>query len=300
MSIASSARRSLCAVVTCFNRREKTLASLAALSNSNGIGHLRVSAVLVDDGSRDGTADAVRQLFPWVHVIEGEGDLFWCRGMHRAFSRAMAQQHDFYLWLNDDTILDADAVTRLVACHDGLFAHEGRPLIVVGSTRDHDSGALTYGGEHRISGWQPFRYALAQPGADAVRVDTFNGNVVLVSAAVAAIVGNLDPIYEHAMGDIDYGLRAARLGVGSWLAPSTHGLCRHNPVSGTFADTDLPWRRRWSLMLGRKGLPVRSWWHFTRRHAGSLWPLMFMYPYARMAKRRADPARGRRPSPAPR
>jgi GT2 family glycosyltransferase len=164
-------------------------------------------------------------------------------------------------------------------------------VVIVGSTRDHDTGALTYGGELRRSGWQPLRYGLAMPQAEPLCVDTFNGNIVLVSAAAATVVGNLDPVYEHAMGDIDYGLRAGRLGVGCWLAPGTHGLCSHNPVTGTFVDPSLPWRKRWSLMLGRKGLPPRSWWHFTRLHTGWLWPVMFVWPYARMVGIRFGPDR---------
>jgi hypothetical protein len=35
-------------------------------------------------------------------------------------------------------------------------------------------------------------------------------------------------------------------------------------------------------MMGRKGLPVRSWWRFTRKHGGVLWPLYFTWPYAKL------------------
>jgi hypothetical protein len=35
-------------------------------------------------------------------------------------------------------------------------------------------------------------------------------------------------------------------------------------------------------MLGRKGLPVRSWLRFTRKHGGVLWPMYFVWPYAKL------------------
>jgi hypothetical protein len=35
-------------------------------------------------------------------------------------------------------------------------------------------------------------------------------------------------------------------------------------------------------MLGRKGLPWRSWWVLTRRHAGPFWPVFFLWPYVRV------------------
>jgi GT2 family glycosyltransferase len=273
----------VCALLTCFNRRETTLACLAALGASTGVEGVTLRAVLVDDASTDGTAAAVRERFPWVEVIEAEGDLYWCRGMHRAFARALEQGHDHYLWLNDDTLLDADALVRLLACHDHIVQGQRAAVLVVGSTRDPHSGRHTYGGENRVSAWRPVRFRLAAPQAVAQRVDTFDGNVVLVSAAAAAVVGNLDPRFEHSMGDADYGLRAGRRGVPTWLAPGMHGTCSVNPLTGSFADPALPWRRRWQLFSGRKIMPPRSWWLFTRLHGGPLWPAMFVWPYARMA-----------------
>jgi GT2 family glycosyltransferase len=276
------ASRRVCALLTCFNRRDKTLTALSALRASFLHAGVEPYAVLVDDASHDGTAVAVRERFPWVLVLESPGDLYWCRGMHLAFAEALKRGADFYLWLNDDTFLEEDALRRLMHCHDEVHAREGRPLIVVGSTRDADSGALTYGGENRVSRWRPARFAKVAPPLAAQRVDTFDGNIVLVSAAAAARVGNLDAAFEHAMGDTDYGLRAARAGVPTWLAPGWHGRCPENPLTNTQFDASLPWSRRWRLMLGRKGLPPRSWWRFNRRHAGWLWPLSFAWPYARM------------------
>ena len=278
----SEPRRTLCALLTCFNRREKTLACLARLQVSGQHLALDLKAVLVDDGSKDGTAEAVRSRFPWVRVLPAKGDLYWCRAMHRAYAEALKQGADFYLWLNDDTMLESDALSRLLACHDTLVAQAGGALLVIGSVRDPDGGNLTYGGENRVSHWRPTRFAKVSPGAAPQRVDTFDGNIVLVNAEAAQRVGNLDPAYEHAMGDLDYGLRAGRAGVVNWLAPGWFGTCSHNPLSNTYMDSTLPWRRRWQLMLQRKGLPVRSWWHFNRQHSGWLWPVAFAWPYTRM------------------
>lgn len=286
--VAQPARASLCALLTCFNRREKTLACLAALQSNQASANVDLHAVLVDDCSSDGTAAAVRERFPWVQVVAAEGDLFWCRGMHRAYAHAMPQGHDFYLWLNDDTVLDGDALARLLACQARLRG-QPQPVIVIGSTRDSRSGATTYGGECRQT-WWPTSFDKVEPKAEAVSVESFDGNIVLFSRAAAKQAGNLDPHFEHAMGDIDYGLRANRAGVATWLAPGWHGVCDDNPVNGTFLDPALPWPRRWRLMMGRKGVPWRSWWHFNRRHSGLLSPVVFAWPYLRMLSSRATRA----------
>ena len=95
---------------------------------------------LVDDGSTDGTSEAVQQEWTDVQVIRGDGTLFWNHGMRRAFSEAVKGDHPFYLWLNDDTILLEDSLTSLLDTHRDLKARQEHLNIVVGSTRDPGSG----------------------------------------------------------------------------------------------------------------------------------------------------------------
>jgi GT2 family glycosyltransferase len=274
--------RRLCAMLTCFNRRDTTLACLAALERAAAAAGVPARAVVVDDGSRDGTAAAIRGRYAWAKVVDGGGDLYWARGMHLAQEHAMLDAPGWLLWLNDDTHLDEDALARLMQVHDGLVEGPQQPLVLVGSTRDSTTGRRTYGGCWRVGGLRAVAVRDAEPGASAQRVDTFDGNIVLVNATAARRLGNLDAAFEHAMADTDYGLRAGRLGIPVWLAPGTHGVCPTNPVRGTHQDPELPARVRWRLMLGRKGLPPRSWWRFTRRHGGILWPLHFAWPYLRL------------------
>lgn len=269
-------------IMTSHNRREKTMDCLKALSASRNIQNVELNGVLADDGSTDGTAEAVDQAYPWVRVVHGDGSLFWCRGMHRAFETALQQGFDYYLWLNDDTMLNADALSRLLDCAKTQRAATGKPVIVVGSTVDEHTGKLSYGGERRAAWWLRTRFVKVQPGEQAQSCESMNGNIVLVPAESARLVGNLDPAFEHAMGDTDYALRANKLGVGVWVAPGAHGTCSDNAVSHTFMDQNLPLTKRWKQMLGRKGLPWRSWFLFTRRHAGPVWPAFFLWPYVRV------------------
>jgi GT2 family glycosyltransferase len=281
LSLPGAGRR-LCALITCFNRRDTTLACLAALERAAAVAGVPPRALVVDDGSRDGTAAALRSRFGWARVVEGGGDLYWARGMHLAQEHAMLEAPGLLLWLNDDTHLDEDALARLLRTHDQLVQGRAQPLVLVGSTRHPTTGQRTYGGCRRAGGLRTVAVRDVEPGQVAQRIDTFDGNIVLVNAAAARQLGNLDAGFEHAMADTDYGLRAGRLGIPVWLAPGTHGVCSTNPVHGTHQDPALPAPVRWRLMLGRKGLPPRSWWRFTRRHGGVLWPLHFAWPYLRL------------------
>lgn len=286
------------ALLTCFNRRSLTLACLEALAVSAARAGAQLRAILVDDASPDGTAVAVRERFAWVDVIEGPGNLFWNRGMHRAFGLALRQEATHYLWINDDTHLVPDALSRLLAQSEALLKAHGKPAIVIGATADRSTGQITYGGRVSTSRWRPFRYELVWNDHDAVACRAMEGNCVLIPRAVAERVGNLDPTFEHAMGDTDYGLRALAAGFGLFVAPGVAGHCSINPTGGTYFDKSLPLSRRWQLIRSRKGLPVRSWLHFTRRHGGPLWPVHFAWPYAKVLVSGLRGAVLRRPDPA--
>lgn len=269
----------LCVLLTCFNRKEKTLACFRALAACALPQGIELFAVLVDDGSTDGTPEAIRAEFSWVQILHGSGNLYWCRGMHQAFEAALQADYDYYLWLNDDTMLQRNAIERLLTAEQQLCQPNSAPVVVVGSTVDEHTGLLTYGGEVRASAIKRTRFVRLQPANISQRCDSMNGNIVLLSKQAVQVVGNLDPAFEHAMGDTDYALRAVKLGVKVWTAPGVHGTCSGNPRTGTYMDTTLSLRQRWKLMMGRKGLPWRSWLVLTRRHAGLMWPMYFGWPY---------------------
>ncbi len=244
--------------------------------------NMALSAVLVDDGSTDGTEDALAVEFPWVQVVRTSGNLFWTRGMHQGMKVAMQSDDDFYLWLNDDTLLYADAISRLLATEATLLQQHGKPIIVVGSTVDEHTGILTYGGQIRDSSLRKMRFVPIQPNDKAQPCESMNGNIVLLSRQAIRTVGNLDPAFAHAMGDTDYALRANQQGVGVWVAPGFYGTCSGNAITGTYLDASLSMSCRWKLIMSRKGLPWRSWLLLTRRHAGPAWPLYFAWPYMRL------------------
>lgn len=280
-SAASSERVRIAVLITCFNRREVTLRCLANLY-AQRVDGCELTVFVVDDASSDGTSEAIRQRFPEVRLYEGTGDLFWTRGMHRAFDLAMREDFDYYLWLNDDTMLFPGTVGRMLVIAEGLKG-KGIDAIVVGNTRDSATGRHTYGGVKRKRGLKRASFQLVELAEDqAARCDSMHGNCVLISRESARVVGNLDPFFQHNFGDLDYGLRASAAGVRVYVAPGYAGSCSENEVSGTWRDRRPGLRARWRAIQSPKGCPWPEWMRFTRRHIGGLWFLYAMSPYVKL------------------
>lgn len=274
------------AILTAHNRRDKTLACLESLERQVLPDECSLSVILVDDGSSDGTARAVRSRFPRVELLAGSGQLYWNGGMRLAFARAIETNPEYVLWINDDTTLYPTAVAALLATATNALDRT-RAVIVVGCTADPVTGATTYGGQERASALRPSRFRLIPASERPQRCETFNGNCVLVSRETIARVGNLEEAFTHAMGDLDYGLRASRAGCECWIAPGHLGTCLLNDNRRGYLDPSLALTERWKHMLGPKGLPIREWKVFTRRHCGLLWPAYWAGVYVSFLARAA-------------
>lgn len=268
-------------LVTSHNRRVLTLASLTSLFEQHGINDVALSVFLVDDGSTDGTGDAVRLRFPRVHVLQGDGSLFWDGGMRVAFAAARQKAFDAYIFLNDDTVLYKDAMARIVACARSRLA-EGTPSIVAGSTRSPVSGKHSYGGfSIRTRGPVLCLEKIEPRPTSTVRCDTMNGNFALIPREIAEIVGNIETRFCHHFGDFDYGLRAKRAGFDVVVASGFLGECAENSSADTWRDSRLSLRTRWHHLHSPKGMPFGEWCLFTTRHYGWRSVYYMWSPYAK-------------------
>ena len=279
-------------LMTCHNRREKTLASLEALYEQVAL-QVEVQVYLVDDGSTDGTAAAIQVTYPQVNLLQGDGSLFWNGGMRLAFAEALKSDYDYYLWLNDDTLLYPEALGTLLATSRCLAEQGYIRAIVTGSTcapTGAPTGVRTYGGVVRGSWLRPLQFHAVEPGEEIKPCDTMNGNCVLIPQEAVQVVGNLDPAFSHYIGDYDYGLRARQQGCTVWVAPGFVGTCSSNPSHGRMTATVSSWRKQWQKIGQPKGLaledatlqPFKEWKVFAGRHGGPFWPIYWLLPYRRL------------------
>lgn len=248
---------SLAIIFTCFNRKEKTLRCVESLINQNSIPTFDL--YICDDGSTDGTVEAVKSIYPNARIIQGTGDLFWSRGMYEAMQAAQ-NKYDLYLMVNDD-------VEFMPTMWESMFTaySDKKECGVVGCTLSKDTGKQSYGGCCFIENKKGDYVGpmLAPSSQEYVSVDLANWNCFLISREIIDKVGLIDKRYEHAMGDFDYSFRMKKAQYPIFLAKNFVGYCNNNSIKNTFKDSSLTRRERFQKLFAANGLPIKSWYYFT-------------------------------------
>ena len=158
VQLQDNPRVTIAVVLACFNRRNTTLKCLRSVYNF-APASVEPSVFLFDDASSDGTAVAVREQYPQVRIIEGDGKQFWCGGMRAAMAEAAKTSYDFLLWLNDDVELNDQSFDMLLTYYERAKNQYGGLNVIVGAIADPISGSLTYSGYRRLSRIHPAKLA---------------------------------------------------------------------------------------------------------------------------------------------
>ena len=97
----------LVAVVLSYNGRDDTLAALESLRG--------IETVVVDNGSTDGSADAVAERFPEVELVRAGVNLGFAGGNNVGIRRALDRGADWVLLVNNDAEAEPGLVEALAA-----------------------------------------------------------------------------------------------------------------------------------------------------------------------------------------
>lgn len=250
-------------LLTCHNRKEKTLTCLRKLFEQDTEGFV-FDVFLVNDGCTDGTAEAVREEFPQIHIIQGDGTLFWNRGMCLAWEEARKNsKHDAVLWLNDDTLLFPTALKTM-----GEMSTEHPDSIIVATIKSTNSNTVTYGGFKND--------CLVIPDGSLQTCNKFNGNCVLIPVSVSNQIGYMDPYYRHSKGDSDYAIRANQAGVKSLVAPVL-GTCDRNALEPIWSKGTIVERyKKLYSPLGKNPFEI---YHLKRKTSfiGAVWGFVYIH-----------------------
>lgn len=235
---------SIAVIITCFNRKEKTIQCLRHLfvdakqyNAKHGDGEkVHLSIFLTDDGCTDGTADEVREECrgQQLHIIHGNGHCYWAGGMRLAWGEALKRQDvwDYYLLLNDDTMMSGNAFDELFKTHHYVMQNTGKPGIYSGMVSDvNDVTRITYSGAVYDNASKS-QYHKVMPKGKPLKVDITNANILLVPREIVSRVGIFHEGYIHGGADYDYAMTVARYGYSAFITEKVCGQCEYDHKRG--------------------------------------------------------------------
>ncbi|HEX8265865.1 MAG TPA: glycosyltransferase family 2 protein [Pyrinomonadaceae bacterium] len=214
-------------VFPCHNRREITLQCLRSLARIDKTG-LEVHIVVVDDGSTDGTSDAIRREFPEVEIFAGDGNLWFTAGTNRGIEAALKHKPDYVLCINDDEIFDSRFLRRMVD------AAEANPRSVVGALLVlWDDMKTVFQVAPRWKTWQGgwrhyYRQTVHTVPDKAFEVGLIVGNCVLVPTEAIRECGLMDERNFVNFGDAEWTPRMRKRGWRLLLEPQARVFCQPN------------------------------------------------------------------------
>ncbi len=197
------------AVIPTHTRWEEAELCLRALVNST---YPDLEIVLVDDGSTDGTTENCRRMFPQVHLLSGDGNLWWSGSVNMGIEYALDRGSDYILLLNDDNQVEPWTVERLVNC-----ARSIGPLTIASSQvcTVEDTGDCVWEGGPPI--WDSRPYSLVKNAFNSpdyvLTPHPPGGQGVLIPSECFDAVGLMDHrAFPQYYGDHDFYYRAMRAG----------------------------------------------------------------------------------------
>ena len=207
------------AIVLAHNGLQDTLACIDSMSH---VRWDRLTVMLVDNASGDGTADAVAKRPPRVLVVRHDRNLGFSEGNNSGIRRALDLGADYVFLLNNDTTVARDAIARCVrtaeSCPDAgavspmiYFANPPTMIWYAGAQFDcrraHSGRMLGYREIDR-----------GQYGGIR-ETDRLAGAAALLPSRVLRDVGLLDAELFFLYEDVEWSLRARLAGYRLYVEP---------------------------------------------------------------------------------
>lgn len=222
-SQAARGVRKLIAVVLSYNGREDTLAALESLRG--------IDTVVVDNGSTDGSADAVEEQFPDVELVRTGVNLGFAGGNNVGIRRALDRGADWVLLVNNDAEAEPGLVEALAA------AAAARPDagVLACKVLFADSDRLWYAGAnfHPVLGRSRHEGFGEQdvPGSLG-DTDRATGAAMAVSRAAIEAAGLLDEELFLYAEDLEWSLRIHEAGFAVVYVPAARVRHRVSSAAG--------------------------------------------------------------------
>lgn len=256
-------------IIPVHNRVSITRSCLKTLRGQTIADRLKIH--VVNDGSTDSTKPMLAADFPEVHVIEGDGNLWWTGAVARAVSELQDEFRpgDFVLLVNNDARLSPETVEVLVRESERLSRAAVAPIAV----RESQAIATGWGaGTVLILNDFERQFERVIDESTAMEVRAIYGRCSLIPVEILDITGGFDAkSFPHYLGDTDFCFRAGRIGAKFYITGSTCiRVIENDKTTGShhgFRQGPQNWQAVKDNMFSISSIDnVPSTWKFLRRH----------------------------------
>lgn len=262
-------------VIVSWNGKDDLLKCLASLEK---LSPPRPRIVLVDNGSSDGTAAAVRERFPGVELLILPENLGFAGGNNRGIEAALKGDIEYVCLLNNDTVVDPDFFNELLRAareypRAGIFG--SRILYLSRPETVWSQGIRISPRTGRVLTTHHNRPAREIPGTPN-NVDGVSGAAMLLRAETLRETGLFEEDFFLCFEDLDLCLRAREKGWGVMTVPASRV---YHSVSGSMGGEYSPrvvyYSTRNHLLLLDRRLPLRPAAWRTRLLLATIYSLLF-------------------------
>lgn len=208
-------------IIVNFNGLEYTRGCLESLKKMK---YPNFETLVIDNGSKELESEIIKEIFPnLIKTIRLKNNIGFAGGNNVGISYAFKEGADYFFLLNNDTVVNSDALKELVA-----FANKDPKIGIVGPkifalrngkqtnlVQSFGAKVNVYLGETPPVGGQVDQGQFEEP----LSVDYVSGCAMLIKRTVIEDLGFLDPRYFMYVEEVDYCLRAKSRGFQIWSVP---------------------------------------------------------------------------------
>jgi len=242
-------------IIPVHNRCAVTLACLAQLRDTGDLAKFQV--VVVDDGSIDGTAEAVQRNYPEVTLLYGDGNLWWAGAIALGMQYALDQKAEYIFWLNDDCLPQGNCLSKM------LEFLQKRHMAMVGAR------CLEKSSKEPIPTGLKNRRAVTTCSEEVLTVEGLSGYLVGMTANITQRLGLPEAQkFPQYGGDAIYTLQAHRAGIGVYILGEAIALVSGKPANSLrdfyHQQTNKSWRQMFATPKSPYYLRMRYFYYTSK------------------------------------
>jgi GT2 family glycosyltransferase len=249
---------SVAAIVLNYNGREITLEAIESLL---AMTYENFEVLHIDNGSTDGSFEAVGAAFPQVVNLRVETNRGAARGLNFGFKQAYDRGYDYLMIMNNDIGVEPDMLTEMMKVAESdasigavqpkmyfywdkerLWSAGGLLKFYLAPTRERGMGELDRGQYDRTE-----------------EVEYVNGVALLTPRRVLEEVGLIDPVFNLAGEDADWCMRLRHKGYKAFYAH--RGVLYHmvSHTTGSYVPRRTFWTGRSLALFVRRYASPAQW-----------------------------------------